>query len=388
MSEDSPTPRKRDRSPSPCSDSSSSNERESQDSLSCKVPRKKARTEEQTVSYAHFELLSQQVAFLTDLILRKSPPVNTKNNESDCAVIEYNNELNLRPPSIENTNAGKLKLSELKTTVKDPVYGHANDNYLKKLKYLQRFNSSDWFAIRFSEIQKKYLATPGFIELSVNDSLKRFETAMLREEPRTYLLERSFAGLTNAILSQKDELQKALQSLVDWAVESRQKLNPDSIFNKIESLFSNTSPYNIITDDILQIVCGRRADFISMRRDSLLRQIPEEFHREVLIKIPPSMEMLFDDESLQNYVQKIGGADKLISQPRFGPPTSFKENFYRDQKPSTSKQGRDTFFRQNSSAKRGRRMPRPSNQTNKDKANSVKQKSKRSRPSFKNKHRE
>lgn len=385
---DSPTSKKRDRSLSPSSDSSSSSERESQNSRSCEQPRKKARIEEQTVSYEHFEFLSQQVAFLSDLILRKTPSVNPNNNKTDCTGIEYNNELNLRPPSTPDANAGKLKLSELKTTVKDPVYGHANDHYLKKLNNLQRFNSSDWYAIRFSEIQKKYLATPGFIELSVNDALKRFESAMLREDPRSYLLERSFAGLTNALLLQKDELQKALQGLVDWAVENRETLSPNSIFNKIESLFSNTSPYNVVTDDILQIVCGRRADFISTRRDSLLRQIPEEFHREVFIKIPPSMEMLFDDESIQNYLQKIGGVDKLISQPRSGPSTTFKDNFYRDQKPSTSKQRPDMFFRQNSSARRGRQLPRPSNQTNKDKANSIKQKTKRSRPSFKNKHRE
>lgn len=381
--EDCATSKKRDRSSSPSSDSSSSSERESQDSR----PRKKVRLEEQTVSYAHFELLSQQVAFLTDLILRKTPSTinSNNNNETDCAGFQHNNELKLRPPSNDDENAGTLKLSELKTTVKDPVYGHANDHYLTKLKNLQRFNSSDWYAIRFAEIQKKYLATPGFIELSVNDALKRFEAAMLRDDPRSYLLERSFAGLTNAILSQKDELQKALQSLVDWAMENRQTLSPNSIFNKIESLFSNTSPYNVVTDDILQIVCGRRADFISMRRDSLLRQIPEEFHREVLIKIPPSIEMLFDDESVQNYVQKIGGVDKLISQPRSGPPTNFRDNFYRDQKPSTSKQGRDAFFRQNPSAKRGRQLPRPHNQTNKDKANNARQKIKRSRPSFKNK---
>lgn len=206
--------------------------------------------------------------------------------------------------------------------------------FLQKLSELQRFKCDDWYAVRFSDAQKKYLATPGFVELSVNDELKRFESAMLKDDSRSYLLERSFASLTNAILCQKDELHKTLQSLVDWSNESRESLTPSSLFEKIENLFSKESSYSKVTDDLLQIVSGRRTDFINIRREAMLRQISEGFHRDVLHKIPPSTESLFNDEAVQTYLQEIGGPDKLTTYTKSVPQTYSKDNFYQHQKPS------------------------------------------------------
>lgn len=380
--------RKRGRSPSREDSGSSS----SSSSSSSDQSRRKRRKVNKTVSYENFEFLSQQVAFLTSMISNNIAVSNSNKGDHvlpnrDLAV--DSNDLNLRRPTDTETQVNQLNLSEPSTTVKDPLYARANEVYLKKLIDLQRFKSDDWYAVRFADAQKKYLATPGFVELNVNDSLKRFEAAMLRDDPRSYLLERSFAGLTNAMLIQKDELQKTLQSLVDWAQESfsGQLLTPNTLFDKIRSLFSKASSYNKVTDDILQIVCGRRADFVTSRRDALLRQIPEQYHRDVLYKIPPNEEALFNDDLVQNYLQKIGGADKLFaSQQTIRPQT--KDNFYQNQKPSTSKQVDDTFFRRTTTSKR--HAPRPSNRKNQEKSGNNKPKGKKSKPhtSFKNKRRE
>ncbi|CAG4937107.1 unnamed protein product [Parnassius apollo] len=109
---------------------------------------------------------------------------------------------------------------------------------------------------------------------------------MLRDDPRSYLLERSFAGLTNSLLCHKEELQRALQALVDWDSDSQQTLTPNTLFDNIETLFSKESPYSKVIEDLFQIVCGRRADLVTLRRGLLLRQIPEEYHREVLQNNP------------------------------------------------------------------------------------------------------
>lgn len=381
VNEENTASKKRNRSQSSSSDSSDSS------SGSSRCPRRsKSRKVDQTVSYAHFEFLSQQVAFLTNMISKNNDVSNSSKEHVQIAV--DSNDLNLRRPTVSVSQINQLNLSDPSTIVKDPLYARANENYVKKLIELQRFKCDDWYAVRFTDAQKKYLATPGFVELNVNDSLKRFEAATLRDDPRSYLLERSFAGLTNALLSQKEELHKTLQTLVDWANESKQTLTPNTLFDKIEYLFSKESSYSKVTDDLLQIVCGRRADCITSRRDTLLRQIPEEFHRDVLYKIPPSEETLFDDNLVQNYLQKIGGADKLVTTLQPMPRSQTKDNFYQNQKPSTSKQIDNTFFRRTYSSKK--HAPRPSKKKIPENPGNRKQKEKKSRPnsSFKNKRRE
>lgn len=64
----------------------------------------------------------------------------------------------------------------------------------------------------------------------------------------------------------------------------------------------------------MQITCGRRADFIRLRRDSLLKQIPDEYLSAGLEKSPPTVEDLFDGNALGCYISKIGGVDKLFSK--------------------------------------------------------------------------
>ncbi|CAG5006666.1 unnamed protein product [Parnassius apollo] len=163
--------------------------------------------------------------FVRKQCLQSNKETQEKKNGSNLPSLN----LNLHRPTTEGGDK-KLKLSDLYTTVKDPIYPCANEIHLKKLVELQRFNCDDWYAVRFIDAQKKYLSTPGFVELAVNDSLKRFESAMLRDDPRSYLLERSFAGLTNSLLCQKEELQRALQALVDWAADSQQTLTPNTLF--------------------------------------------------------------------------------------------------------------------------------------------------------------
>lgn len=344
--------RKRNRSPS--SSSASSSDEESPD-------RRSKRSKH--VSHVQFEFLSQQVAFLTSLITQKhcesqpqasAPLVTGAVNEPTS----FTTELGLRPPPSTSDGADnqQLQLSELSTTLKDPPYPQSNEKHLEKITQLQRFKSSDWYAIRFSEAQKKYVATPGFVELNVNDELRRFNASGSNED-RLYLIERTFAALSNAILTQKDELRTNLQSLVDWSNDKSTTLSSKTLFDKIEEVFGKESNFTKVTDDILQISCGRRADCISMRRDGILKKISEEYHCGALQKIPPSAENLFDGDMLAAYLQKIGGAEKLTAcfqpsqQTRPATTASGQRRTYYDSKPkpSTSKQTNENFFRGNSS---------------------------------------
>lgn len=239
---DGSSSKKRAHSPSSASSNSDSDSSNMEDN---EPEQYKARKDAQTVSYAHFQFLSQQVQYLTHLITTNNKLANNGNpgRKDETAA---SNDLDLRLPIGEIQNNQLNIFSEVGTTVKDPAYAKANEKFLTKLTELQRFKCEDWYAVRFSDAQKKYLATPGFIELKVNDELKRFEAAMLKDDPRSYLLERSFAALTNALLCQKDELQNTLQSLVDWASASKESLTSISLFEKIETLFSKQSAYSSV----------------------------------------------------------------------------------------------------------------------------------------------
>lgn len=392
--------KKRARSRSSSSESVSkivSNESSSTSENSYSSPRRgrKARKYSE-VSDVHLSYLSQQVAFLTNLITQKSfdnPCAETVVN-SGCDQQLQNkdngNNLILHRPFDNCGNSNQVVLSELTTAVKDPVYIKANENFLTKLSQLQRFKCDDWYAIRFMEAQKKYLATPGFIELSVNDELKRCEVGMLNDDPRAHLLERSFAALTHAVILQKEELQNNLQALINWSCESKNILTPDSLFEKVSTLFTKESSYSKVTDDLLQIICGRRADLINLRRESILKQIPDEFQRNVLQKFRrPSSHCLI--RKIYKITVKKLGVEKLFTTTRPMTQSQYKEKNYQNPKPSTSKQSDDAFFRQNNS-KKGKQF-RPRNQSHKGKIENKRskdsQKGNKSRyTSYKNKRRE
>lgn len=325
------------------------------------------------VSDLKLEFLSQQVNFLTSLITQSQ--VNYYNNgdrsEPPSTVMpqvtntDSVNELILQPPPGTSREKAQLNIPECTVVVKDPLYPISNDKRLKILGELQRFNSGEWNSVRFAEAQKKYLSTPGFVELNINEEIKRFESPN-NEDYRIYLLERSFAAMTNAMLIQKEELRNNLQQLINWSGEKDTELTPSSLFTKVEQLFDKNSAFMKVSDDLLQVACGRRAEFIRLRRDSLLKKIPDEYLSAGLEKIPPSAEDLFDSNSLCSYLQKIGGADKLVfkqnpskvqSMPssnfdagRGGPSTS---GGHRRMGPA-SEQPKDKTFRFHGSQKRGK----------------------------------
>lgn len=380
--QDDAVSRKRAIEESSSSSSSSVDTDDEEDAASAGEPRaeKYARKSKRArqVSDPQFEFLSQQVAFLTNLITKSHASGSLhgasnnfnetiQNEVSNNATPNNNTALTLMPPNTEEKDQNLLKLSDLSTVVKDPIYPPSNDVHLKKLSELQRFNTKDWNGIRFAEVQKKYVTTPGFVEVGINDELKRFESQS-SEENRLYLLERSFAAMTNALLTQKDELCKSLQELINWAGNKETVLNPNSLFQKVEELFSKQSAYMKVSDDILQMTCGRRADSIQARRELLLKHISDEYHREALRKIPPSSELLFEGESINSYIQKIGGGEKLsplasAATTRRTPQSGYSHQYRKNDdflKPSTSKQPNDKSFRNNPYKKDKTNKSRPS----------------------------
>ncbi|CAH0406080.1 unnamed protein product [Chilo suppressalis] len=171
-----------------------------------------------------------------------------------------------------------------------------SDAHAEMLLKLQHFDNDDWCQVRFTEAQKRYLSSPGFIELESNDMLKRFE-----RNKSLAATEKTLAALCHGLIIQNEHLQQGFLNLVSW-MESHQQITANL--------------------DLLQIVCGCRADIIQQRRDSLLHYVKDKYVKECLWKIPPTLENLFDDKRFSECVTKNGGVDKVFMQSTNVPPGS------------------------------------------------------------------
>lgn len=205
---------------------------------------------------------------------------------------------------------GELKdIAELNVAVKEPSMPKANPDRVAKIASMQRFDSLDWNSVRYTEVQKKYVAFPAFSELKVNEELRRLEDPFA--PLRWYQMERSFAALSNAFLAQNECVNIALKHLIDWAAKPDAQLTSDLIYDKLKELFGNDSNYKAVSHDILQLICGKRAEVLELRRKALLKGLKGKYIREDIDRIPPSIEYMFNPQSLSAYIQKIGGLDKL-----------------------------------------------------------------------------
>lgn len=188
-------------------------------------------------------------------------------------------------------------------------------------------------------------------------------------------LERSFAALSHALLIQKEELQLGLQALVNWAADSSTTLNKKSLFDKVKTLFAPDSPYQKVSEDILQMVCGRRTEAVQFRRKSVLGEVKEEHVREGLNKIPPSTEHLFNKDSLTSFLSRVGATDKLTvktlgpqpstsSRPHVPAQRKADKQFFRGQRrppAETNRSPRDPPNFSSTKGKKGGKLTRSGN---------------------------
>lgn len=247
------------------------------------------------------DFLLQQVAALTDLLLPKGPEV--------VETLEApNNEEFVRPPPGLPKSDQTVEFGPLVTTVKEHPTPKADMKRVEEISKLQRFNKPEWAGVRYAETQKEYTASPAFMELEVNEELKRMDKA----GPYSSLMDRTLGALSNALLAQRETLRESMQALVNWSSNTDTVLTPTSLYNKVQETFSNDSPYKKTTDNILQIVCGRRTEVIQSRRNHLLEDVKDNFIREGISKIPPSSCNLFDKDQLTAFLERNGGREKAL----------------------------------------------------------------------------
>ena len=100
-----------------------------------------------------------------------------------------------------------LDFGELKTDIDEKkAVSSALKERLEIFNILQRFGSLEWKEVRYSNTLRNFTASPDFTDLKVNEELCYLD----RKKDPILATERVLAGLSNAILEQKDVLKISL----------------------------------------------------------------------------------------------------------------------------------------------------------------------------------
>lgn len=301
------------------SSSSSSSSSEDEEGIASPPPNKRRRVSRkykqvQTCSDPRVDTLIQQVGFISSYLT--SLPLPTTNQSGQLPVLQENNptpstSIFLRNPT---TSLCKLSLGELGTEFDEKtITPQADKERLQELAHLQKFETPSWKGIRYKKALQSCIASPGFVGLKVNEELCHFNKTKDYLAPTENLL----AGLSNNILEQRQLLRLGLQDLLDWASANPNNLNTDTLFEKISGTFGPGSPSYKNSETAMQIVCGKRAECIEIRRDRILKEIANSNLRATLQNVPPSQEYLFSREALQPIIASLGGSQVWLNTPAY-----------------------------------------------------------------------
>lgn len=276
------------------------------------------------------ERLMQQVSALTDALIGNRVEIDVVSEKEDSAEdFQQEGSEFIKLPASLAAQKNVLEFGSPSTVVKESPIPKADAKRVGTISALQHFDSEEWSRVRYAETQKTYTATPAFVELEVNEELKRLD----KNGSFAPALDRSLGALSNAILCQTESVRENMQALVNWAAEPGTRLTPSTLFDKIQGMFAKESTYSRTTDDVLQIVCGRRTECLQNRRKALLEGVRDPFTREGLARIPPSSSHLFNKEVLAAYIMANGGREKVFG----GAPSTYTP---RQPQPSTSQVAR------------------------------------------------
>jgi hypothetical protein len=197
---------------------------------------------------------------------------------------------------------------KLETTLKK-TGANTSKEHAEILDKLQHFGSNDWSQVRYIDAQNTYVSSPGFTELESNDMVKTFD----RNRPLA-VTEKTLAAVSHALIMQNEKLKDGFDTFVSW-LGAQGECTVELVTDKINEIFSE-GEYSRTHLDLLQMVCGRRADIIQQRRDGVLHYVRDRYMKEALRKIPPTQEHLFDDKRFSDCIIRNGGMDKVFYSQR------------------------------------------------------------------------
>jgi hypothetical protein len=291
------------------SDSSEESSSSSEDETPTPPPNKRPRKAHgEQVPQASFDprvdSIINQVSYLTNFLLQSQ----AASGEGPSTQREQDDDFLVRPRQVHKI----VDLGEINTEIKEgTLVQPAEPENLRALDKLHKFNSPAWQAVRYKNSLKSVLATPGFVELKINEELTHFNKG------KDYLAstENVLAGLINAVLTNRNILKEGLQELIDWS--SCNKLNADTLYEKVSSIFGSGSAIYKNYETTLQIMSGKRTECIEVRRNRILNEVSNANLKASLKNIPPSNEFLFSREAMTPLIQSLGGTQVWLNTPTY-----------------------------------------------------------------------
>lgn len=205
-------------------------------------------------------------------------------------------------PDIPEYSANMIDLSPCVKEA-EPKIIPAPDDLLDQGVACQRFGKATWANLRYVEVQKKLRAAPAFTSLSVNTQLSAKTPNWIPYE-HIVKFDQTLGAMTHGLLLQRKLLK---ESLVNLANEVKSKTLNEAI---IKNVTGSDTEFRKVSDDLLQYICGRRAEVIEYRRS--VYKPPSKYMHSALHKVPPSSSYLFDEDALSETFRANGGYYKFF----------------------------------------------------------------------------
>lgn len=232
-----------------------------------------------------------------------SADVEVLNNDDGISLLDDQECRSLYSDEVENEK--QLFRFDIQVKLKEPSVPKTPENYLKMLTDIQHFDKSEWCEVRYSEVQKNYNYSPGFTELEMNEEVKAYDS-----QRHLAYADKAYGALTFCALKQREALQSSMTDLISW-VRASGNVTPDQLHEKIGELLSE-GDYHKVSSDMLQLICGHRAETVQMRRDGIINFVRDPLVKSALRRIPPSKEHVFNSELLTSMLEKTGGVKKAF----------------------------------------------------------------------------
>ncbi|KAJ0179494.1 hypothetical protein K1T71_005206 [Dendrolimus kikuchii] len=318
--------------------SSSSSSSEVEEGFASPPPNKRRRYKPVlTGSDPRVDCLMQQVSFLTQYITQAQvPQLDSEINQTACKHNDIPNSLPFLNMPMSSSHC-KFSLGELDTEFDErSVVPQASQELLQELAQLQKFCTPAWKSVHYKKALQTCLANPGFTGLKLNEELCHFN------KTKDYLAstEQLLAGLSHNVLEQRQLLKKGLQEILDWASSNPKHVNVSSLFEKINQNFGPGSTSFKKSETAMQIICGKRAECIDIRRERILKEITNPNLKNTLRNVPPSPEYLFSREALQPIIASLGGSQVWLNTPNYIKEKRVNVSKFQNKQPFKS-QGRE-----------------------------------------------
>ncbi|CAH0562810.1 unnamed protein product [Brassicogethes aeneus] len=206
----------------------------------------------------------------------------------------------------------------------------------------QRLGLSSFNKIRYVDAQKKLQASPVFGPLKTNYQLKNLMPKSSVPELLSKM-DGSFGTTTHGPLLQRDNFSQGIKELVTKFPQIRQEAG---------KLWGPDSQFTQNSNDLLQFVCGKRAETIELRRKMFRPR--NDMVASLLNNIPPSKSHLFEETELS----------ELFKQHQ----SSFRPSFRFSKFDNQSKHPQSTFRKTptHQTGSRPRNFPKTSKDFNKN----------------------